>query len=334
MEGMQDMVNSLVDAIRDMKVERVPPPVSYTGRGNLNEFFISFERYAASLYKDDFASYLQILPSFLDGESKNIVLSFGTGANYQVVKERLRRESNKRTLGSNNFTDFFATVRLPGESLTCFSIRLESLADKIPNSTIDTRAVMVRSKFLSALSQGVLRQLNVAFGSRDDARLADLVRMATILEDDSVESNIAVSASAWPVAAATASGIQDVRCFGCGTMGHYKNQCPDRKPVLCFKCNQEGHIARNCRQTSNPKLTGSNRVPTPNTESVPINNNASNLCGYCGQGYHAMIECDQFKARFLACVWCGAVEHLSHACRKNPANSVTNPAGNGPQSEW
>ena len=122
MEGMEEMVSSLVDAIKDMKVERVPPPVSYTGRGNLNEFFTSFERYAASLYKEDFASYLQILPSFLTGESKNIV-SFGTGANYHVVKERLRIESNKRTLGSNSFTDFFATVRLPGESLTCFSIR-------------------------------------------------------------------------------------------------------------------------------------------------------------------------------------------------------------------
>ena len=140
----QQLIENFTAALRDIKVQRVPPPMPYKGVGSINDFFENFERYAHSLYENDARSYLQILPSFLEGETKNIALSFGTNADYATVKARVISESERRSLGSNNFTDFFATKRLPGESLLCYSIRLESLASKIPNSTLATQNVMKR----------------------------------------------------------------------------------------------------------------------------------------------------------------------------------------------
>ena len=76
----------------------MPPPVVFNGIGNIVDFFNAFENYGGSMYRNNEAAYLQILPSFLEDEARNIVLSFGTGNNinyqYQIVRNRMVQDFN------------------------------------------------------------------------------------------------------------------------------------------------------------------------------------------------------------------------------------------------
>ena len=181
-----DVLRGLTDALEGMKVERVPPPAPFTGAGSIDDFFAAFEKYAGSVYKYDTKSYLQILPTFLEGEAKAIVQSFGTGTGvkYGDVKRRVVQEISARDrIGSNTLTDLFAVRRGVGESLTCYSIRLEMAASKIDCVPVEGQKVMVHTKFLSVLSQHLLDQLTVQLGHLENVGLERIVRLATILEN-------------------------------------------------------------------------------------------------------------------------------------------------------
>ena len=81
-----------------------------------------------------------MLPTFLDKEPKGIALAFGTGRNatYEIVKNRIIEVQNaSRSLGKNKVTDFFATSRSGEETLMCYAIRLETLAQNLPDASGD-----------------------------------------------------------------------------------------------------------------------------------------------------------------------------------------------------
>ena len=168
---MEIALQNLADAISKYNL-KVPPPSPYPSseiEGNIIDFFNKFERYAASLYGNDDTSYLQILPNFLEGESKNIVKAFGTSASYPIVKDRLILEFTQRNiLGSNQYTDLFNTHRKHEESLLCYSLRLMRMAEKIPNSTKETKNELVKLKFLSVLSTTVAKKLIYNFCNEVD----------------------------------------------------------------------------------------------------------------------------------------------------------------------
>ena len=180
---------------------------------------------------------------------------------------------------------------------------------------------MIRSKFISCLPEASVRQLNISFGNQDNAPLDQIVKLATILEDGSRfggnPSNI------WPVAAVDttprATAQTGFRCFQCGEYGHMRHQCTvtqSRGSKKCFKCGLEGHFARECRS----------RV----AHSMP-NSNLKASCGFCGKINHALMNCQQFKEKFLKCVWCGSLDHESYKCSHNPSQGAQ--SGNDWKSE-
>ena len=159
MATMEEVLETLATAIGQMNNTKVPPPTPYQGYGDITAFFTSFENYCQNVYGNNTEAQLTILPSFLEGEAKQIALSFGNGAQYNAVKERIIAEmTGRRSLGSNQVSDIFSTNRREHESLLCYSIRLETMAAKIPNATADLTNVVVKSKFIASLNERIAKE--------------------------------------------------------------------------------------------------------------------------------------------------------------------------------
>ena len=313
MDQLGNVLGELSTAINGMRIDRVPPPVPYNGCGNVQSFFTAFEKYARALYKDDEESYLQILPTFLEGEPKAIVLSFGNSPDvrYPVVKQRVIHEKNTRNnIGSSPYSDFFSAKRRPGESLTCFSIRLESFANKVTVASEDARKVMVRSKFLSVLPEAMVQQMTIQLGYLNAVTLEQVVRLASILESQNnpmvydTMAPMPMPPPPVPMAPITSwhsNAVLPSRTPAGGrTTGYQANSrgYDDRK---CFSCGDVGHFSRNC-----PGKNSANRDDSPMT------------CMFCGTKGHVFADCRKFKERCMQCAFCGSTDHTSYKCKNNP----------------
>ena len=261
---MAEFNERLVELLERQSV-RIPEPVLYTGsKGSINitDFFVAFERFCVDRYSKDYVSWLQVLPSYIKGEAHAIVQAFGYGAEYPEVKQKLLDEfSHRKSLGSNVLTDFYAATRHVGESLTCYSIRLSALVRKISVAPDSSQELMVRSKILSALSEKIAQQVEVQLGHRDDVTLAELIRLAVILESQAVRSSGKVGVGAADVNPESVeksfkrerlmeSKIKS--CRFCDKTGHVEADCY-RKHKACFSCGELGHFARECTVNSSTR---------------------------------------------------------------------------------
>ena len=116
----------------------------------VEEFFLQFERFATSTYGYDLSTHLQVLPNYLTGEAKDIVLAFGPSAHYQTVKECIISDASHRSYMKPVFAlaDFFEMKRRSHESLCVFSIRLETAAGKLEQVDTSFKKDIVRHMFL------------------------------------------------------------------------------------------------------------------------------------------------------------------------------------------
>ena len=286
LEQLGTVLGELSTAIQGMRVDRVPPPVPYNGLGSARNFFAAFEKYAKSLYDDDEQCYLQMLPTFMEGEPKAIVLSFGTAPDveYSVVRDRVIHEiGTHNSIGSRPYTDFFSAKRLPRESLTCFCIRLEGAAKKVAMASEEARKVIVRSKFVGSLPEAMVQQMTVQLGYLNGVSLEQVVRLACILEGQG--GYLRANAPAWPLNATMPPTTQasnpaiyqsapvcSQAAYQSAPVGSQSNnqlapvgsQTNNQSAaaryqngetfmdqrfmegIKCFFCDQFGHFARNC----------------------------------------------------------------------------------------
>ena len=153
-QSLAPVLAGLSEAISKMTVKKIPPPAIFSGVGKIEDFFIEFERYASNTYPNDEQSYLAVLPSFLEGEPKQMVVAFGNrqGVTYKKVKDRLVSDlEDKRGLAADPYAKFFALKREPGESLKYYLIKLEAEAGSIADLPAVGAKTMVRSKLITSL---------------------------------------------------------------------------------------------------------------------------------------------------------------------------------------
>ena len=145
---MEEVLAALNGTLERLGANRVPPPAIYSGTTSITTFFTQFEAYCKSIYGEEHASWLQILPTFMDGESRSMVQAFGSGGNitYEVVKERVQAELQRRTLGTNTITDFYGATKRASESLLCYSIRLQSLTGRLEDIPDAHKRLMIKTK--------------------------------------------------------------------------------------------------------------------------------------------------------------------------------------------
>ena len=246
---------------------RVPQPKAYNEEiyDDPADFFFHYERYAKSLYGLDKMSWLVALPEFLSGESRAIVLSFGTSQylRYGEVKDRLIQEiRSSRGLGNDRLANFLKLTRNTGETLTCFAIRLEAKAYDLPDCSDEFRGELVKLQFLERLSSGILGLLEIQVGYKDDVEFPEIVRLARICEAEiahcpRIQTEIANNERD-PVLNVGQAGLGHTPVMGT------VNVCTPRvrsgrnnRRRRCYVCRARGHIARNCRRKVR---SGSNMV--------------------------------------------------------------------------
>ena len=339
--GSAHALSELTATIKEFNRERVPPPAEFTGKGRIECFFTQFERYARSLYKANTESYLRLLPQFLRGEARDVVLSFGYGDDitYQVVKERVIKVLNDRKgLGSNSFAELITMSREPDESLVCYGIRLQVAADNFTVASAEAREIIVHTLLLASLPKPVLRQLNLQFAALGELSLDCIIRIATVLETqetsvvvredgmqtlnsaavqtymrsaraDAVSNNVQQSSRV--VGCYSAELIPKRECISSSKSSNGWNHKRRRKFLgKCHGCGKVGHTARRCfkrKEFKGRRVLGTQQ------------------CAFCETGQHALVNCLAFKSSVMQCAFCGSLGHPSFDCVNKLAGNCSSP---------
>ena len=317
----------LLTALQQLSRVKVPPPNLCDNPGSLEKFFETFERYALATYGDDKISWLQILPSFLKGEPLQICNALGDSLEYEELRDRMIDEfAVPAGITSQIFTRLLEAKIMDGESLKCFGIRLEGLADKIPSDDAGKRALML-SAFRANLPDDVNKQLdlqldmntvtfrevlskaetfkNVLRGSFGAAS-SDSARPFTIKKEQVMIANSSDAGLDKPVKELKYIS-KSVTCFGCRQEGHVVKDCPSKEKqngVSCYSCGKLGHVARNCW---NPRSFKPDKEERENR-----------TCHLCGKVGHLKRDCRSTvgtKDRVI-CGFCGYVGHPMKNCRE------------------
>ena len=318
------------------KVRVLPPPV-YTGfEGSLKiETFITlFENHCRAEYGEITEAWLQVLPQFLTGEGKALVVAFGLTTPYLTVRARLLEKfQNRSRLDHGELADIFSAVKRPDETYEVFVVRLEVLASRWRSASEESRQELVRTRFLELLDPVLKNKVQLHFGYQtalvplqqivDFTTTAEAMQQARrnnrqVLAQPAVETRPEIATMedsqtrAAPAGARPKENIKPnsrnfLKCNFCNKLGHEERDCR-QKQAICYNCRKRGHFARDCetRDYSHHQDERNKKLEDVSEERK---------CPACGRGGHAPWQCEQVWRRFLACQSCGSWEHGTFQCQ-------------------
>ena len=261
MEILSSRLYQLELAIRESHSRHVPPPYVFNGsQGYIEDFIFLFERYCLSEYGEDQLSWLQVLPLFLEGEPRDIVVAFGLDSNisYNMVKERLKWELKEIGLQDRFYLQFCTATKNINESYSCFSIRLEVLLGRVSYLTSDVQRFLVISKFLSCLPQHILDKVTIEVALQSNVTIRQLVTLVKNIHmvvdgtGNDTEAEVLVTEDL----SSRKKFPNRNKCFRCKLFGHFKVNCT-AKVKYCKYCKQYHHRSVKCRTGSKSDLVSS-----------------------------------------------------------------------------
>ena len=258
-KGLKQLAEAVSGLKERIAEKEVAPPVPFVGLGEIECFFKRFEEYAEYRFGTHYASYLNTLPEFLQGEALKLLKEVNTcsGVTYWQIKTHLIEAFNKKknSIVYSGFAQFMAVERAQNESLDFYCFRLKIAIDKFTEASCEARDIMVYSRLLAALPGHVIKQLNILRAVHGELSLDTVINVATVMEESAVKSagddRDAQDANLGVQQESVENGDQ-CATHAVTTVMPAKVRCTkifrrsSRFNGRCFHCGRNGHTSRRC----------------------------------------------------------------------------------------
>ena len=175
-------------------------------------------------------------------------------------------------------SEFLQCVQLRQEPITSYLSTKLALYENAYSLAERSFEFLLQEVIKGIYSNEIKRQINVIHPATQEALRTSCIS-AVARERVAYELHFAASTSLDGLAASSVlrprddgqgepmqlGSLKDVKCNGCGKMGHYVRNCrkgskkdskvakKDKKDVTCYNCGDKGHYSQDCRK---PKKTG------------------------------------------------------------------------------
>ncbi len=213
----------------------------FDGTGDVEDWITKFE--LVCKLQDVESQAATILPMMLTGSALSTYMEMGAKEKLDAdfITRRLRR-----VFGMDPFVAYerLTQMRWGGEAIDVYLNKIRCLA-RTAGIKDD---VIVKRAFVTTLPPIISKDLR-SLPDIETLGVEDLVTRARALSACSTTSSFASVAIREP-----SKEKPQIRCYGCGQLGHLKRNCPQssgRRITKCWRCGTPGHISRDCNHTGN-----------------------------------------------------------------------------------
>ena len=261
-----------------------PDIKTFNGSGDVSAWITRVELVSKMTQNTNLAT---LIPLHLDGGALAVYMEMTEEekADGDKLKDKLLE-----VFGDGAFKSYgkLVTHKYDGSSVDVYMNQLKTFA-RIVGLKGDAQTIIVKHAFIRGMPESVSVSLQQIHDVKN-VSLQVVIERARILMENKTESFDAISVAREPVwrqgrrdsgetrlmggaservgQASQSSGRpafqstrpeerkldlprnDNLKCFVCGSTGHFARSCSQRKPVTCFKCGTLGHIASKCTENS------------------------------------------------------------------------------------
>ena len=290
----------------------VPPPRQYAINNSyyqgIEDFFFYYENYAAYRYGFNKYVWLQMLPEFLGGFVKEVVLEQGLGINvdYESVKAKVVLLAKQQVDTERWKLNFLNFPRDASEPISVFVDRLEGQVASYPGMSGDMRRGLVRERLLRLLPSGVTEYLqanSISFEEVSSLELAELVQ----LYETSVKEKTERAEPPPPQSPIEGVSFNNSKGLITYSTKNISPTCQVDKSVQAKGCREPGGADFGGNKSTGRKVLNqscghatSNELTPPRTFSRSHRSWRRPRCWVCRSRWHFRVNCPSQHRRRLA----------------------------------